>query len=151
MADALKTSDFLGFCIQRQSKRGIGKLTVYTYPTKKAFHSIRAKVWAVTRQRLNHPLGVLLDRLAPILRGRTNYYKHGVSKGDLRLPTPPHLASGAVVDQLQTSPCELEVDPTPLPARVVAHGWQRDIIRPRQGDGQPLPLPGTHMNGPDPF
>ena len=34
----------------------------------------------VTRQGLNLPLAVLLDRLAPILRGWTNYFKHGVSK-----------------------------------------------------------------------
>ena len=72
--------DFLGFCIQRQPKRGSGKLTVYTYPTKKAVHSVTGKVRAVTRQGLNLPLVVLLDRLAPILRGWTNYFKHGVSK-----------------------------------------------------------------------
>lgn len=41
--------DFLGFCIQRQPKRGSGKLTVYTYPTKKAVHSVTGKVRAVTR------------------------------------------------------------------------------------------------------
>src|SRR5215208_1531329 len=35
--------DFLGFRIQRQPKRGSGKLTVYTYPTKKAVHSVMAK------------------------------------------------------------------------------------------------------------
>ena len=72
--------DFLGFCIQRQPKRGSGKLTVYTYPTKKAVHSVTRKVRAATRQGLNLPLAVLLDRLAPILRGWTNYFKHGVSK-----------------------------------------------------------------------
>src|SRR5829696_3791262 len=72
--------DFLGFRIQRQPKRGAGKPTVYTYPTKKAVHSVTAKVRTVTRQGLNLPLAVLLDRLAPILRGWTNYFKHGVSK-----------------------------------------------------------------------
>ena len=72
--------DFLGFRIQRQPKRGTGKPTVYTYPTKKAVHSVTAKVRAVTRQGLNLPLALLLDRLAPILRGWTNYFKHGVSK-----------------------------------------------------------------------
>lgn len=34
----------------------------------------------VTRQGLNQPLAVLLDRLAPILRGWANYFRHGVSK-----------------------------------------------------------------------
>jgi RNA-directed DNA polymerase len=72
--------DFLGFRIQRQPKRGSGKPTVYTYPTKKAVHSVTGKVRAVTRQGLNLPLADLLGRLAPILRGWTNYFKHGVSK-----------------------------------------------------------------------
>jgi RNA-directed DNA polymerase len=39
--------DFLGFRIQRQPKRGSGKLTVYTYPTKTALCSVKAKVRTV--------------------------------------------------------------------------------------------------------
>jgi RNA-directed DNA polymerase len=72
--------DFLGFRIQRQPKRGSGKPTVYTYPTKTALASVKAKVRTVTRQGLNQPLAALLDRLAPILRGWANYFRHGVSK-----------------------------------------------------------------------
>jgi RNA-directed DNA polymerase len=72
--------DFLGFRIQRQPKRGSGKPTVYTYPTKTALCSVKAKVRAVTQQGLNKPLAVLLFRLAPVLRGWTNYFRHGVSK-----------------------------------------------------------------------
>jgi RNA-directed DNA polymerase len=72
--------DFLGFRIQRQPKRGSGKPSVYTYPTKTALCTVKAKVRTVTRQGLNQPLAVLLDRLAPILRGWTNYFRHGVSK-----------------------------------------------------------------------
>lgn len=72
--------DFLGFRIQRQPKRGSGKPSVYTYPTKTVLCSVKAKVRTVTRQGLNQPLAVLLDRLAPILRGWTNYFRHGVSK-----------------------------------------------------------------------
>jgi RNA-directed DNA polymerase len=72
--------DFLGFRIQRQPKPGSGKPTVYTYPTKTALCSVKAKVRTVTRQGLNQPLAVLLNRLAPILRGWTNYFRHGVSK-----------------------------------------------------------------------
>jgi RNA-directed DNA polymerase len=72
--------DFLGFRIQRQPKRGSGKPTVYTYPTKTALAAVKAKVRAVTRQGLNQPLAVLLHRLAPILRGWVNYFRHGVSK-----------------------------------------------------------------------
>jgi RNA-directed DNA polymerase len=70
----------LGFHIQRQPKRGSGKLTDYTYPTKTALCSVKAKVRTVTRQGLNQPLAVLLERLAPILRGWANYFRYGVSK-----------------------------------------------------------------------
>jgi len=72
--------DFLGFRIQRQPKRGSGKPTVYTYPTKTALASVKAKVRTATRQGLNQPLAVLLHRLAPVLRGWANYFRHGVSK-----------------------------------------------------------------------
>lgn len=72
--------DFLGFRIQRQPKRGSGKPTVYTYPTKTALASVKAKVRTATRQGLNQPLAVLLHRLTPVLRGWANYFRHGVSK-----------------------------------------------------------------------
>ena len=72
--------DFLGFRIQRQPKRGSGKLTVYTWPTKKALCTVKAKVRVATRQGLHQPLAVLLYRLSPILRGWTSYFQHGVSK-----------------------------------------------------------------------
>jgi RNA-directed DNA polymerase len=72
--------DFLGFRIQRQPKRGSGKLTVYTWPTKKALCTVKAKVRTATRQGLHQPLAVLLYRLGPILRGWTTYFQHGVSK-----------------------------------------------------------------------
>lgn len=67
--------DFLGFRIQRQPKRGSGKPTVYTWPTKKALCTVKAKVGAATRQGLHQPLAVLLYRLAPILRGWTSYFR----------------------------------------------------------------------------
>src|SRR3954447_15360290 len=70
---------FLGFRIQRQPKRGSGKLTVYTYPTKTALASVKAKVRTATQQGLNKPLATLLHRLALVLRGWTNYFRHGVS------------------------------------------------------------------------
>ena len=71
---------FLGFRIQRQPKRSSGKPTVYTYPTKTALASVKAKVRTVTQQGLNKPLAVLLHRLALLLRGWPNYFRHGVSK-----------------------------------------------------------------------
>jgi RNA-directed DNA polymerase len=72
--------DFLGFRIQRQPKRGSGRPTVYTYPSKKALASITGKVKTISRQNLNRPLAVLLHRLAPVLRGWVNYFRHGTSK-----------------------------------------------------------------------
>lgn len=72
--------DFLGFRIQRQPKRGSGKPCVYTFPNKAALASVKAKVRTATRQGQNRPLALLLDRLAPILRGWANYFRHGVSK-----------------------------------------------------------------------
>jgi RNA-directed DNA polymerase len=72
--------EFLGFRIQRQTKRGSHKRFVYTWPTKKAVASIKAKVKALTRQGTNQPLSVLLRRLNGALRGWTNYFRHAVSK-----------------------------------------------------------------------
>ena len=72
--------DFLGFRIQRHPKRSSGKSFVYTYPSKKALASIKAKVRTMTRRATNQPLAVLCYRLAPVLRGWANYFRHGVSK-----------------------------------------------------------------------
>jgi RNA-directed DNA polymerase len=72
--------EFLGWRIQRQRKRGSNKAFVYTWPSKKAFASIMAKVRAITRQGTNHPLSDLLRQLNSALRGWTAYFQHGVSK-----------------------------------------------------------------------
>jgi len=72
--------DFLGFRIQRQQKRGSGKSFVYTYPSAKAVASVKAKVRTMTRGATNQPLAVLCYRLAPVLRGWANYFRHGASK-----------------------------------------------------------------------
>jgi RNA-directed DNA polymerase len=72
--------DFLGFRIQRQTRRSDGKPIVYTYPSKKALASIKAKVKTMTRGATNQSLAVLCYRLAPVLRGWANYFRHGVSK-----------------------------------------------------------------------
>ncbi|MGH3848172.1 MAG: group II intron reverse transcriptase/maturase [Pseudonocardiaceae bacterium] len=72
--------DFLGFRIQRQTKRGSKKAYVYTWPSKKALASIKAKVKTISRQGINSQLSDLLRRLNGVLRGWTNYFRHGVSK-----------------------------------------------------------------------
>jgi RNA-directed DNA polymerase len=72
--------DFLGFRVQRQTKRGSNKRYVYTWPSKKALASIKAKVKAISRQETNQPLPSLLHQLNLALRGWTTYFRHGVSK-----------------------------------------------------------------------
>ena len=72
--------DFLGFRIQRQVKRGSNKAFVYTWPSRKSLSSIMAKVKAITKQGTNNPLSDLLRQLNGVLRGWTNYFRHGVSK-----------------------------------------------------------------------
>jgi RNA-directed DNA polymerase len=72
--------DFLGFRIQRHQKRGTAKRYVYTYPSKAALASVKAKVKRVTQGATDLPLAILIHRLNPVLRGWTNYFRHGVSK-----------------------------------------------------------------------
>jgi RNA-directed DNA polymerase len=72
--------DFLGFRIQRHPKRGTSKRYIYTYPSKTALATVKAKVRMITRQGRNLPLTILLHHLNKVLRGWTNYFRHGVSK-----------------------------------------------------------------------
>ncbi len=64
----------------RQLKRGTGQRFVYTYPTKTALATVKAKVRALTRGATDLSLSILLHRLNPVLRGWTAYFRHGVSK-----------------------------------------------------------------------
>ncbi len=75
--------DFLGYRVQRHRKRGTAKHFVYLYPAKKALASIVDKVRTLTRWGTNPSLESLLHRLNPVLRGWTNYFRHGVSKATL--------------------------------------------------------------------
>ncbi|MGC8627200.1 MAG: group II intron maturase-specific domain-containing protein [Acidimicrobiales bacterium] len=72
--------DFLGWRIQRRPWRGrIGKMAVYTYPSKKALASVTAKVRSLTRRAKHRTLADLLRSVNPVLRGWCNYFRHGVS------------------------------------------------------------------------
>lgn len=71
--------DFLGFRIQRQTKRGSDKRYVYTWPSKRALASVKAKVKAIMRQGTNNSLSDLLRQINAVLRGWTNYFRHAVS------------------------------------------------------------------------
>jgi len=75
---------FLGFHIQRRTKKGTSKKYVYTYPSKKALLSIMAKVRALTNRARHRTLADLLRQLNPVLRGWCNYFRHGVSAATFR-------------------------------------------------------------------
>jgi RNA-directed DNA polymerase len=72
--------DFLGFHIQRRTKRGTTRKVVCTYPSKKALLSVTAKVRALTNKARHATLEALLRQLNPVLRGWCAYFRHGVSK-----------------------------------------------------------------------
>jgi RNA-directed DNA polymerase len=71
--------DFLGFHIQRRTKKGTANKYVYTYPSKKALASIMDKVRTLTARSRHRTLADLLHRLNPVLRGWCNYFRFGVS------------------------------------------------------------------------
>jgi RNA-directed DNA polymerase len=72
--------DFLGMRIQRHQKQGATKRLVYTYPSRKALASVKAKVRDITANRYtNQTLAVLLHRLNRVLQGWTNYHRHGAA------------------------------------------------------------------------
>jgi RNA-directed DNA polymerase len=72
--------DFLGFHIQRRTKKGTTRKVVYTYPSKKSLNAVLGKVRAATRRTRHKTLADLLRQLNPILRGWCSYFRHGVSK-----------------------------------------------------------------------
>ena len=72
--------DFLGWHIQRRSRRGqAGKKAVYTYPSKQALASVMAKVRSLTARAKHRTLADLLISVNRVLRGWCNYFRHGVS------------------------------------------------------------------------
>jgi RNA-directed DNA polymerase len=72
--------DFLGFRIQRHEKRGSDKRFVYTYPSKAALATIKAKVRTLTRGSTHQSLTVLIHRINRVVRGWTTFFRHGASK-----------------------------------------------------------------------
>jgi RNA-directed DNA polymerase len=54
-------------------------MSAYTYPARKSVASVTTKVKTLCRQNINLPLEVLLHRLNSLLRGRTTYFRPGVS------------------------------------------------------------------------
>ena len=76
--------DFLGFRIQRRTKRGTARKVVYTYPSKKSLNAILDKVRTATRRARHKTLADLLRQLNPVLRGWCSYFRHGVSSATFR-------------------------------------------------------------------
>ncbi len=70
--------EFLGWRIKRQRGRD-GRPHVYTYPSKRSLAAVKAKVKQIARSDHNQPLGQLLHRLNPVLRGWCAYFRSGVS------------------------------------------------------------------------
>jgi RNA-directed DNA polymerase len=70
--------DFLGWRIQRH-RGSNGRRYVYTYPSKRALASVKAKVKAITQTDHQQTLGQLIHRLNPVLRGWCAYFRPGVS------------------------------------------------------------------------
>jgi RNA-directed DNA polymerase len=71
--------DFLGMHIQRHKQRGSSRRFVYTYPSRAALAAVKAKVRDATRRSTNQSLAILLHRLNFVLRGWTNYHRHGAA------------------------------------------------------------------------
>jgi len=71
--------DFLGMHIQRHKQWGSTKRFVYTYPSRAALAAVKAKVRDATRRSTNQTLATLLHRLNSVLRGWTNYHRHGAA------------------------------------------------------------------------
>jgi RNA-directed DNA polymerase len=67
------------FRIQRRGKRGTNKRPVYTYPSKRAFETVKRKVRALTR-RSSTTLWKLLPRINAVVGGWCNYFRHGTAK-----------------------------------------------------------------------
>jgi group II intron maturase len=135
--------DFLGFRIQRQPKRGSGKPTVYTYPSKTALARVKATVRTATRQGCNQPLAVLLYRLAPVVRGWVNYFRHGVSKATFDYLR--HVTWRRVICWLRHK--HRHATWKWLRRRYLPGWWPADgqvSIRPDDHPGHPLPVSGQH-------
>ena len=75
--------DFLGFHIQWKRKRGTNKWHVYTFIADQPVRSLKAKVRALTNRKSQQNPGTVLIRLAQIMRGWANYFKHAACKRTL--------------------------------------------------------------------
>ncbi len=135
--------DFLGMHIQRHKQRGSTRRFVYTYPSRTALAAVKAKVRGVTdRRSTGQTLTVLLHRLNPVLRGWTNYHRHGAAS-----KTFSYLGAFTwrrVMSWLRNK--HPRAAWKELRRRYLRRWWptQDEVgsLRPRGGGDHPLPLPG---------
>ena len=139
-------STFLGFRIQRQRRRGSNKRFVYTWPSKKALASVKAKVRTITRGGTNQPLEVVLRRLNPVLRGLGQLLPARRVQSDLRLPERLQLAAGDLLASPQASPGHLEVAAAPLSPGVAANRRHGHPVQPRCRSRSPATAIGARRS-----
>lgn len=72
--------DFLGFRIRWKRKRGSNTWYVYTFIADRPKRSVKAKIRALTHKTSQQDFASVLKRLASIMRGWANYFKHAVAK-----------------------------------------------------------------------
>ncbi|MDW4911370.1 group II intron reverse transcriptase/maturase [Streptomyces sp. ADMS] len=72
--------DFLGFRIRWKRKRGTNKWYIYTFIADRPLKSVRAKIRALTHKSSQWDFASVLIRLAQIMRGWANYFRHAVAK-----------------------------------------------------------------------
>jgi hypothetical protein len=134
--------DFLGFRIQRRTKRGTTQRMVYTYPSKKALASIVGRVRALTLRSAHPTLAALLRQLNPVLRGWCTYFRHGVSKATFGYLDQYTWHRSGPVDPQATQQDEVGRPAPTLPTRLASHRGRGRVVPAPGNDGQPLPLPG---------
>jgi RNA-directed DNA polymerase len=76
--------DFLGFHIQWRRKRGSSTWHVYTFIADRPIRSVKAKIRALTPRTSQQDPRAVLIRLAQIMRGWSNYFRHAVAKNAFR-------------------------------------------------------------------
>ena len=72
--------DFLGFRNRWKRKRGTNKWHFYTFVADRPVRSVRAKIRALTHRTSQQDFASVLTRLAQIMRGWANYFRHAVAK-----------------------------------------------------------------------
>jgi len=72
--------DFLGFHIQWRRKPGTNTWHVYTFIADRPIRSLKAKIRALTDRKSQQNAGTVLTRLAQVMRGWSNYFRHAVCK-----------------------------------------------------------------------